>query len=185
MKLPSKLIIASAVLLFSNAAFAADSYKIDPVHTWVNFTVSHGGWAAASGQFRTVSGEILFDADELTKSSVKVEIDASSVDTNNQARDQHLSSPDFFNSAEFPKITFESTSIEKTGDNTGIITGDLSMLGVSKPVTLNVTFNKSDDRKVGFSAVGELTPSDFGMAKVAGFGMGPNVKFTVEVEASK
>lgn len=180
-----KLIAAFAALTFSSAAFAADSYKIDPIHTWVNFSVSHGGWAAASGQFRTVSGSILFDEDEVTKSSVQVEIDASSVDTNNGARDKHLSSPDFFNSAEFPKITFQSTSITKTGDNTGEIVGNLSMLGVSKPITLIATFNKSDGNKVGFSAVGELTPADFGMAKVAGFGMGPNVKFTIEVEAKK
>lgn len=185
MKLSTTLFAAFAALTISNAAFAADSYKIDPVHTWVNFTVSHGGWAAATGQFRSVSGEIQFDEDEVTKSSVQVQIDASSVDTNNDARDKHLSSPDFFNSAEFPKITFESTSIEKTGDNTGTITGNLSMLGVSKPVMLNATFNKADDGKVGFSAVGELTPADFGMAKVAGFGMGPNVKFTIEVEAKK
>lgn len=185
MKLSTTIFTAFAALTISSAAFAAESYKIDPVHTWVNFTVSHGGWAAASGQFRTVSGEILFDEDEVTKSSVLVEIDTSSVDTNNKARDQHLASPDFFNAAEFPKITFESTSITKTGDNTGTVTGNLSMLGVSKPVTLNATFNKSDDSKVGFSAVGELTPGDFGMAKVAGFGMGPNVKFTIEVEAKK
>lgn len=185
MKSHIKLILAFAALTFSSTAFAADSFKIDPVHTWVNFTVSHGGWAAASGQFRTVSGDILFDGDDVTKSSVQVEIDASSVDTNNDARDKHLASPDFFNSAEFPKITFESTSIEKTGDNTGTIVGNLSMLGASKPVTLNATFNKSDGNKVGFSAVGELTPGDFGMAKVAGFGMGPNVKFVIEVEAKK
>lgn len=180
-----KLFATLAAITFSGAAFAADNYKIDPTHTWVNFTVNHGGWSAASGQFRTVSGSILFDEDEVTKSSVQVEIDASSVDTNNGARDKHLSSPDFFNSAEFPKITFESTSIEKTGDNTGTVVGNLSMLGVSKPVTLTATFNKSDGNKVGFSAVGELTPADFGMNKVAGFGMGPNVKFAVELEAKK
>ncbi|PCI04132.1 MAG: polyisoprenoid-binding protein [Hyphomicrobiales bacterium] len=185
MRLPIKLISAFAALTLSSAAFAADSYKIDPVHTWVDFKVNHGGWSAASGQFRTVSGDIVFDNDDVTKSSVTVVIDASSVDTNNGARDKHLASPDFFNSAEFPKITFESTSVTKSGDNTGEITGNLSMLGVSKPVTLSVTFNKAEGDKIGFSAVGELTPGDFGMAKVAGFGMGPNVKFTIELEAKK
>lgn len=185
MKLYFKTLLAIGALALSTSAFAADSYKIDPVHTWVNFTVNHGGWAAASGQFRTVSGDVVFDQDDVTKSSVKVEIAASSIDTNSEARNNHLKSPDFFNSAEFPKITFESTSIEKTGDNTGTITGNLSMIGVSKTIKLNTIFNKADDAKAGFSASGELTPSDFGMAKVAGFGMGPSVKFTIEMEAVK
>lgn len=185
MKQSFKLLLAFGALAFANSAFAADSYQIDPNHTWVNFSVSHGGWAAASGQFRTVSGEVVFDQDDVTKSSVKVEIMASSIDTNFDSRDTHLKSPDFFNAVEFPKITFESTSVAMTGENTGTITGNLSMIGVSKPITLEAVLNKADDGKVGFSAVGELTPGDFGMAKVAGFGLGPDVKFTIELEAAK
>ncbi|PCJ83532.1 MAG: polyisoprenoid-binding protein [Hyphomicrobiales bacterium] len=180
-----KTLAVVAALALPHTAIAADNYDIDASHAWLNFTVSHAGWSTAQGQFRALSGDIVFDQDDLSKSSVRVEISAASLDTNHEARDKHLSSPDFFNSAEFPKITFESTSVAKTGDNTGTITGELSMIGVSKTVTFDVVFNKGDDKKVGFSATGELTPADFGMNKVAGFGMGPNVQFTIDIEAQK
>ena len=179
------LFAAAAVLSFSTAAFAADEYTIDSAHTWVNFAVNHGGFASARGDFGDVSGTIMFDADNVTESSVSAVIKVGSIDTNNKARDGHLASPDFFNAAEFPTLTFKSTSIEKTGDNTGIITGTLTMAGMSKPVSLDTTFNQGTGDKVGFSATAEITPGDFGMAKVAGFGMGPSVHITIDVEAKK
>lgn len=185
MKTYFKFLLALGFAVLANPVLAADNYKLDPAHTWVNFSVNHGGWSSAAGQFRTVSGDIVFDRDDVTKSSVKIEITASSIDTNLEKRNTHLKSPDFFNSAEFPKITFESTLITKTGKNTATITGNLNMLGVSKSIMLNAVFNKADDSKAGFSATGKLTPADFGMSKVAGFGMGPDVQFSVEVEALK
>ncbi len=170
---------------FAQPAFAADQFAIDPAHSWLNFSVNHGGFAAAHGRFGVVSGTIDFDQDDVTKSSVSVEIKATSIDTNHEARNKHLQSPDFFNVAEFPNLTFKSTSIKKTGENTGLVTGELTMIGVTKSVTLDVVFNKGDDKKVGFSGKAEITPGDFGMAKVAGFGMGPTVKINIDLEATK
>ncbi len=172
-------------MIFSSVAFSADTFTIDPAHTWVNFSVNHGGFSAARGHFSDVSGTIVFDQADVSNSSVMVEINASSIDTNHEARNVHLASPDFFNAAEFPKLTFKSTSVEKTGDNTGTITGELTMMGVSKTITLNVVFNKADGDKVGFSGTAVVTPGDFGMAKVAGFGMGPDVSITIDLEAKK
>lgn len=174
-----------SMMAFASPSFAADEFNIDPVHSWVNFSVNHGGFAAARGHFGEISGTIVFDQDDVSNSSVSVEIKASSIDTNNKARNGHLNSPDFFNAAEFPVLTFQSTSIEKTGENTGLVTGDLSMIGVTKSVTLDVIFNKIEGSKVGFSATAEIVPGDFGMAKVAGFGMGPTVQITIDIEAKK
>ena len=87
--------------------------------------------------------------------------------------------------AEFPALKFKSTSVEKTGENTGAITGDLTMVGVTLPVTLDVVFNKIEGNKVGFSATAEIVPGDFGMSKVAGFGMGPSIQITIDLEAAK
>ncbi len=115
-----------------------------------------------------------------------------SINTNQKARDDHLRSPDFFNAAEFPSMTFESTAIEKTGDKTGKITGNLTLLGVSKPVTLNAAWNAEAPYpfaeniiRTGFSATGAISPADFGMTKVVEFGMGPEVNLMIEVEADR
>ena len=184
--------ILTAVLTASFAlapALAADKYKIDPDHAWINFSIKHAPWSNAQGKFKTVKGEYLFDKEDLAKSSVSVEIDTASVDTNQGPRDDHLKSPDFFNAAEFPTMTFVSTAIEKTGEKTGKITGDLTLLGVSKPVTFDVTFNgeapypwDASVHRTGFSAALKINPGDFGMAKVAEFGMGPEVDVTLNVE---
>lgn len=174
-----------SMITLATPSFAADEFTIDPVHSWLNFSVNHGGFAAAHGRFGDVSGTILFDQDDVTNSFVSVEIKASSIDTNHEARNGHLISPDFFNTAEFPTLTFQSTSIKQTGENTGLVTGELTMIGVSKPITLDVTFNKIEGDKVGFSATLEIVPADFGMSKVAGFGMGPSVQITIDIEAKK
>lgn len=183
---------ALAFVASAQIAAAADAYKIDPQHTWVGFAINHAGWSSAIGKFGATSGDIVFDKDDVTKSSVKAEIDAKSIDTNFADRDKDLNSPDFLNTAEFPTITFESTAIEKTGDKTGKITGNLTIIGVSKPVTLDVTWNAEQplpwDAKVlksGFSATGIVKPADYGMGKVAEYGLGPDIKLMIEVEAFK
>ena len=187
-------VVMSALTLavISGAAHSAESYKIDPAHAWVYFTINHIGWAKAIGRFDTVAGDISFDKDDVTRSTVKITIDTSSVNTNQKARDDHLRSPDFFNAAEFPSMTFESTVIEKTGEKTGKITGNLTLLGVSKPVTLEATWNAEAPYpfaenviRSGFSATGVVMPAEFGMNKVAEFGMGPEVNLMIEVEADR
>jgi polyisoprenoid-binding protein YceI len=181
-----------AGFFMAGSALAADSYEIDPTHAWVGFKTNHAGWAKAHGSFKAVSGTISFDRDDVTKSSVKIILEAASVDTNDEKRNTHLKSPDFFNTEEFPQITFESTAIEKTGEKTAKVTGDLTMVGTTKPVVLDVTWNSesplpwdANTIKTGFSASGSLKGTDFGIAKMTDFGIGPDIAIDIDLEAVK
>lgn len=191
-----KTLFAAALFVATAAgsvvpAFAAPvSYKIDPAHAAVAFIVNHVGFSNVIGRFDTVGGDVTFDKDAVEKSVVNVTIDTTSVDTNHAKRDEHLRSPDFFNAKEFPKMTFKSTKIEKTGDKTGKLHGDLTMLGVTKPVVLDVTFNKdgvspaSKLETAGFSARGTVKRSEFGM-KYGVPAIGDDIQLLIEVEAVK
>jgi len=189
-----KTFISAAVLfasLTSVPAFAAPvAYKVDPAHTSVAFIVNHLGFSNLIGRFNTSAADLSFDKDAVEKSSLSVTIDAASVDTNHAKRDEHLRSPDFFNAKEFPKLTFKSSKIEKTGDNTGTLTGDFTMLGVTKPVVLTVTFNKegvsaaSKMETAGFSARGTIKRSDFGMKYGVPY-IGDDIQLLIEAEAIK
>ncbi len=157
-------------------AQAADTFDVDPAHADVGFTVNHLGFSDTFGRFNKVEGVILFDEDKLEASSVEVTIDAASVDTNHAKRDEDLRSENFFDVAKFPTITFKSTGIEKTGENTGRITGDLTLHGVTKPVVLDATFiNKAPHPLpsyngvivAGFSGTTKIKRSDFGMTTYA------------------
>jgi polyisoprenoid-binding protein YceI len=186
-------LIAGLTTALSGGAFAAETYKIDPAHVWVTFTINHAGWSSAHGIFKSVSGTITFDKDDVTKSTVSAQIDATSLDTNLDQRNSDLSSPDFLNTAEFPAITFDSTAITKTGDKTGTITGNFTMIGTTVPVTLDVTWSgveaaypwAPDVTRTGFTATGTVSPAAFGMAKVAEYGLGPDITVTIDVEAEQ
>lgn len=183
---------ALASLLLAGTAFAADAYEVDPTHAWVSFKTSHNGWANAHGTFKSVSGTISFDKEDVTKSTIELKIDPASIDTNHAQRDTHLKSPDFLNVEEFPEITFKSTGIEKTGDKTAKVTGDLTLAGTTKPVTLDVTWNAESALpwdaktiKTGFSATGGFNGLDFGISKLTGFGLGPDFALDIDLEAIK
>ncbi|CBS89817.1 YceI family protein [Azospirillum lipoferum] len=184
------LFVATAAGSLTPAFAAPVNYKIDPAHTAVAFIVNHIGFSNVIGRFNTVGGDISFDKDAVEKSSVNVTIDAASIDTNHAKRDEHLRSPDFFNAKEFPKLTFKSTKIEKTGDKTGKLHGDLTMLGVTKPVVLDITFNKdgvspaSKLETAGFSARGTVKRTDFGM-KYGAPAVGDDIQLLIEIEAVK
>ncbi len=184
------LLVATAAGTLSPAFAAPVSYKIDPAHTAVAFIVNHIGFSNVIGSFNTVGGDISFDKDAVEKSTVNITIDAASIDTNHAKRDEHLRSPDFFNAKEFPKLTFKSSKIEKTGDKTGKLHGDLTMLGVTKPVVLDVTFNKdgvspaSKLETAGFSARGTVKRTDFGM-KYGAPAVGDDIQLLIEIEAVK
>jgi polyisoprenoid-binding protein YceI len=177
-------------LIAAGPAPAAE-YTIDPAHTQANFQVDHLGFSTIWGRFDDEAGVIVFDPDNVEASSVEIVIQTASVDTNYDARDEDLRSPDFFNSAEFPEMTFKSTKVEKTGDNTGKVTGDLTFLGVTKPVTLDVEFNKVgsypwDDSTevVGFSATTVIDRTAFGMTFMSG-AIGDQIQVDIEVEANR
>lgn len=183
------LSFVTGALLFAAAPAQAamDKYAFDTAHTQIFFAVDHLGFSKPQGKFKTFSGSFSFDPEKVEKSSVAVSIDPASIDFSDAAWEEHLRSADFFNVAQFPAVTFKSTKVEKTGENTGNVTGDLTLLGVTKPVTLNVTFNKaaispvSKKYVVGFGATAALKRSDWGM--VFGLpGVGDEVSVTINVE---
>lgn len=184
------LFATAAAGALTPAAAAPVDYKVDPAHTSVAFIINHVGFSNLIGRFNTVAGDLTFDKDAVEKSTLAVTIDTASVDTNHAKRDEHLKSPDFFNAKEFPKLTFKSTRIEKTGAATGKLYGDMTLLGVTKPVVLDVTFNKdgvspaSKLETAGFSARGTLKRSDFGM-KYGVPAIGDEVTLLIEAEAVK
>jgi polyisoprenoid-binding protein YceI len=134
--------IALAALLLAAPAFAAPlELQNDPPHTTASFAVKHMMINTVRGQFGKVSSTLMWDKDDPTKSSVEVKIDAASIDTRNDQRDGHLKSPDFFDAAKCPEITFKSNKIEKAGDDKYKVSGDLTMHCQTHPVTLDATFN--------------------------------------------
>ncbi|MEM6461051.1 MAG: YceI family protein [Pseudomonadota bacterium] len=187
-----KLHLASAFAASCLAmpALAADTFKIDDTHTSIVFFVDHLGYSNTIGRFNDFAGSFDFDPENVENSKIQFVIDASSVDTNHEPRDNHLRSPDFLNVDEFPEITFTSTSVEKTGDNTGKVTGDMTMLGTTQPVTFDITLNqmapnpRSGVLIAGFSARGEVDRSDFGMTFGQG-GIGDTLDLFIEVEGTK
>ena len=180
----------TAGLLAAAPSFAADAYKVDPTHAWAVYQVANRPGSNEMGNFEKVSGDIVLDKADVTKSSVKIEIATTSLHTGLAQRDKDLSSPDFFNSGEFPKMTFVSTKVEKTGDNAAKVTGDFTLLGVTKPVTLDVSFYgekplpwDAKTLKAGFSARGSIKPTDFGMKKFGDYGFGPDANLMLEIDA--
>ena len=150
------------------AAHAADTYAIDKVHSAVIFKAHHLGAAWVYGMFTDVSGSLVYDAANPAASSVDLTIKTDSLTTHDGQRDTHLKSPDFFNSKQFPKITFKSKSVTKVDDKTMNVTGDLTMHGVTKPVTAKVTHTGSGKDPTGAQIIGFETAftvkrSDYGI----------------------
>ena len=182
-------ILFAAIVGTAPAAAAPAIYTVDPNHTSFYFRIDHVGYARVWGRFNAMSGTLDFDPDAPAAGSIALAIDPASVDTNHAERDDHLRSPDFFNAAEFPEMTFRSTGIEVTGETTAVVTGDVTLLGVTRPVALAVTYNRmapypfvDGQVRVGFSASGRLVRSDFGMTYALD-ALGDEVELFLEVEA--
>ena len=164
-----------------------EHYTFDKAHTQILFFVNHLGFSNSQGEFHDYDGHFVFDREHPEKSSVDVTIKTASIDMDSEKWNEHMTSPDFFNSEAFPDMTFKSTSIKVTGEKTADITGDLTLLGVTKPVVLKTTYNKSDKHPFsgkfvsGFSAKTNIKRSDFGMAYGLP-GVGDEVDIRIEVE---
>lgn len=173
---------------------AAGTYEFDTAHTSITFKIRHL-FTKVPGRFDTFSGSVRFDPAKPAVTQVTVEIDAASIDTDNPKRDEHLRSPDFFDAAKFPKITFQSTAVKLVDPAHATLTGDLTMRGVTKPVTLDVELlgsgpNGRGGMLVGFAAAGKLDRMDYGVAwnrAVEGGGalLGDEVEIGISVEAVK
>jgi polyisoprenoid-binding protein YceI len=165
-------------------AQAGDSYAIDKVHSSVGFKVKHKEVGYVHGRFNDFAGKIDLDPAKPANSSVQITVQAASVDTAFEKRDQHLKSPDFFNAKQFPTITFQSKQVKVTGKETADVTGELTLLGVTKPVTAKVTHVGSADKLIGFEARFQLKRSDYGMKFMVG-PLGDAIELVVSVEAAK
>ncbi len=178
------------IILVSTKAWAApETYVIDPTHTYPNFAVSHLGFSTMYGRFDKTTGEFSIDR-EAKKGSVEISIDTATINTGLEERDDHLRAPDFFNAAEFPTITYKATNIKFEGDEPSLIEGNLTLLGVTRPVTLTITSFKCGTNPMnnkalcGIDATGQLKRSDFGM-KYALPGVGDDIKLMISAEGYK
>ena len=170
------------------------TWAIDPAHSAAHFSVKHMMFATVRGQLGTVTGTIIEDASDPSRSSVDVSIDLSTLTTRDEKRDAHLKSPDFFHHENFPTVTFKSTRIEGSGD-TLKITGDLTIRDVTKSVTLTATktgtgTNPWGQQVAGFEASTTLNRKDFGLnfnvpLESGGVLVGDTVKVEIEIEAAK
>lgn len=165
-------------------------YDIDPEHFSVGFLVEHIGYEKVLGMFRAARGSFTFDEASAALTDVRIEIDAASVFTNHRKRDDHLKSPDFLNSAEFPSLLFTATGTKRTGERTFDVEGQLEVIGKKQPLVLQVKWNKSAPSPIGsnyvmgVSARGSFKRSAYGMNyAVANGWVGDDVELIIEFEA--
>lgn len=153
----------SASVVTGSTSQAADTYTIDSVHSSVVFRVKHMGLSWIYGRFNEVSGEIVWNADDPGNRSIKAEVKTTSVDTNSGGRDKHLRGPDFFDTASFPTIAFVSTGVKESGPDKFEVSGNLTMHGVSKSITVMLEKVGSNGKKIGVATEFTVNRSDFGM----------------------
>lgn len=186
-------LLVCALLACAPARAEPRGYTVDPEHLGIGFLVDHIGYAKVLGMFRNASGSYTFDEQTGQLTNLKVEIDTASVFTNHRKRDDHLRSPDFLNTAEFPKMTFTAAGARRTGERSFVIDGELTLLGRTRPVSLNATWNKSGEYPfgekhyaMGVSARGSFKRSDFGMMyAVENRWVGDEVELIIEFEAKR
>ena len=191
-----KTALAAAAVLalsFPSTTNAATSYEFDQVHSQIGFAVSHLVVSKTKGEFKQYTGTIAFDKEDLAGSSVDVTIQADSIDTENEKRDNHLKSPDFFNVAEFPEITFKGKEIKENAGGYEII-GDLTLKGVTKEITIPVEINgpvvhpNNGKKVIGISGQTTINRQDFGVSwnktmDNGGLVVGDEVTVMIEIEA--
>ncbi len=184
--------LAAALLFTGTAAFAQSStWVLDPAHSHADFQVRHLGLSNVRGGITGIVGSFIWDDKNITKSSVNVTLDARTINTNTTKRDDHLKSADFFNVEKNPTITFKSTAVTRSGDGLKV-TGDLTLAGVTKSVTLDVDGptapQKGQNGKIitGLSASGTVKRTDFNLGpKFPAAVISDEVKFTIDAEAAK
>ena len=168
------LLISSALALTTVASAALPSqWQLDDSHTRVGFSVNHLGFSTTMGHFNDVKGVVNYDVKAPSKTNMSFTIATDSIDTNWDARDEHLKKAEFFNVAKYPTMTFKSTSVKFINPQQAKVTGDFTMLGQTKPLTLDVTLNKiansplTKEPVIGFRATGNIDRAAYGMTAFA------------------
>jgi polyisoprenoid-binding protein YceI len=182
--------LAMGLMWMAAAAARADDYKSDPVHSNVVFRVHHFGAGYVCGTFIGPTGAISYDDADATKDSFDLTVQADSLDTRSDRRDQDLKGPDFFDVKQFPTLTFKSTSVTKTGDTTLHVTGDLTLHGVTKSITVDMDLTGTGtgmhgETRTGFETAFTVDRRDYGLTYDPEPVIGNNVRITVGIEAIK
>ena len=182
---------AIVTVLAANSAIAApEAYALDPSHSQIVFSYNHLGYSTNYGMFSGFEGEIMFDAEDPAASSVSVAFPVRTMLTGWEARFEHFMSGDFFGADGDEMVTFVSTGIDVTGENTALITGDLTLNGVTKSVVLDATLNQAGTHPMankewaGFDATTTLVRSDFDLGAFAPY-VSDEVSVAISVEAMK
>jgi polyisoprenoid-binding protein YceI len=185
------LIVAVVITGLSPVVSGSETYKFDSSGSMIGFTV-HQFLGTTHGKFTRFSGKIEIDREHPENSSVIAQIEVSSIDTRIKKRDDHLRSPEFFNVEKFPQITFKSRNVKRTGPQTGDILGDLTMHGVTKPITLHVKLLTpiNETRRTRWAVTTDpITRRDFNLmfasAAEAVSGISQTVAINIEVEAKR
>ena len=171
------------------------TYEIDPLHSEIKFRVKHLMISNVTGEFKTFDATVTAEAADFSDASISFEADINSISTNNEQRDGHLKSDDFFNAEQFPKMTFVSTSVEKTGDDELLVHGNLTIRDVTKPVTLKAEIGGTmvdfyGQTKVGFDVSGTIQRKDFNLSwdavtEAGGVVVSNDVKLLLAVQFTK
>jgi polyisoprenoid-binding protein YceI len=189
-----RIILYAAVLcLVAPGLLHAAPWEFDPDHTGVQFKVRHLMVSSIRGEFEKVTGKIVYDDTDVTKSAADITIDAVSISTRVAKRDEHLRSPDFLDVAKYPSITFKSKRVEKSGNGTLKMTGDLTIRGVTKEVVLTVEGptpaikDMQGNTRVGGQATAKINRKDFGLVwnkalETGGVAVGDEVDITIDME---
>ncbi len=189
-----RFVLALSLAVAAAAHAEPVAYKIDPTHSEADFSIRHLAISNVHGRFGDFKGTVVYDEADVTKSSVDAAIDVSTVNTGVAQRDNHLKSADFFDAAKYPAMTFKSKSVKKDGNGFDI-DGDLTLHGVTKPVTLKVDAPSKEQigqdgktRSRGFEATAMINRKDFGLnwngtLKSGDSALGDDVKIEISVEA--
>ena len=169
------------------------TWKFDPAHTSASFSARHMMVTTVRGTFAPPTGKLEFDAEHPENAHIEAVIDATTLTSGVDQRDAHLKSADFLEVDKFPTITFKSTKVEVTGENEGKVTGDLTVHGVTRPITLNVEYlgtvnSPFGDKRAGFSAITKINREDWGLTwnvamEAGGMLVGKDIKLELELEA--
>jgi polyisoprenoid-binding protein YceI len=185
MKRSMNAVVAALVASLGMSALAAH-YDVDPVHTALIYRIKHLQSSYSYGRFDGPTGTFDYDAASPEASTFELSVKVDDIDTGNSQRDGHLKSPDFFNEKQFPTITFKSTSVKKDGEDKLDVTGDLTLHGVTKSITVPLTIvgtgkGMAGETRTGFEGTVEFKRSDFGMTGWAGV-VGDDVRLIVSIE---
>jgi len=180
----------ATALLLTLSATAQETWQLDPPHSSAQFSVRHLGVSTVRGAFTKVSGTVKYDTSDVTKSSIQATIDATSVDTRVDMRDNDLRSPNYLDVKKYPTITFQSKKVEALGAGKLKVTGDLTIHGVTKEVVLDVDGPSAPikdpwgNQRMGASATTKINRMDFGVAGAPGM-VGDDISITLDLEMTK